>query len=50
MDRFWVIDYLKKVLFFKKKAIIIIFLLSYFWTLFAKNGILATQPSFLNRW
>ena len=37
MDRFWVIDYLKKVLFLKKKAIIIIILLTYFWNTFCQK-------------
>ena len=48
INRFWVIGDSKKVLFLKKS--VIIFLLSYFCTRFAKNGLFASQSPLLNRW
>ena len=48
MNRFWVIGNSKRVLFPEKSVFIL--LLSYFCTLFSKNGLFATWPPFLNRW
>ena len=40
---------IQKRLLFEKKSVFIFFLLSYFCTLFAQNGLFATRPHLVNR-